>query len=53
LDLTVVELESWVHVTGSQVGIFIKIQVKLSELCHVSPPVVVNEGSISILEADV
>ncbi len=53
LDLTVVELESGVHVTGSHVGVFIKIQVKLSELCHVSPPVIVNEGSISILEADV
>ncbi len=53
LDLTVVELEAGVHVTGSHVGVLIKIQVQLSELCHVSPPVVVDEGSISILEADV
>lgn len=53
LDLTVVELEAGVHVTGSHVGVLIEIQVQLSELCHVSPLVVVDEGSISILEADV
>lgn len=53
LDLTVVKLKPGVHITCSFVWILIIIQVKLTELSHVSPPVIINQRSVRVLKPNV
>ena len=43
LNLTVVELESRIHITCSLIGILVIVQVQLTELSHVPPSVIVDQ----------
>ncbi len=50
LDLTVIELESWINITGRFIRIFIIVQVKLSKLSSINPPIIVIKWTITACE---